>query len=126
MKGRNEFSLFSSRYRTSIVESGNGHRIMIGHADTWIKRLKGLKKKGLGKAVNGLLIYPCSSIHTMGMKFEIDVYFLDENCRLIRSYFSVGPRRCLFVRGAMYVLELKSDDVVSPFVRVGECLNFKS
>ena len=126
MKERDQFVLFSSRYRTSVLESGNGHRITVGHADTWIKRLKGLKKKGLAKVVDGLLIYPCSSIHTMGMKFEIDVYFLDERQRLIRSYFNVSPRRCLFVPGARYVLELKSGEVVLPFARVGECLSFKS
>ena len=107
------------------MASGNGGRITVGIADTWIKRFKGFKQKGLSNDVDGLLIYPCSSIHTIGMTFTIDVYFLDENFRLMRSYFGVGPRRFIFVPGAKYVLELKSDGFDSPFAAIGEYLNFE-
>lgn len=59
------------------------------------------------------------------MTFEIDVYFLDEKLCLIRSYFNVRPRRCLFVPGARYVLELKSGDFELPVLKVDECLNIE-
>lgn len=117
--------LFDATYRRSTLESGNGYRITIGHADTWMKRLMGFKKEGLARTIDGLLIYPCSSIHTIGMTFEIDVYFLDKKRRLIRSYFNVRSGRCLFVPGAKYVLELKAGEVVSPVLKVGEYLNFE-
>lgn len=117
--------LFNSGYQRSTVQFGDGPHITIGHADTWIKRLRGFNKKGLAKTVDGILIHPCSSIHTIGMTFAIDVYFLDEKRRLIRSYCNVGPRRCFYVPGAKYVLELKSGDVISPVVRVGESLKFE-
>lgn len=117
--------LFDPTYRRSTWESRNRHHLTIGHADTWMKRFLGFKKKGLAKTIDGLLIYPCSSIHTIGMTFEIDVYFFDKKRRLISSYFNVRSGRCLFVPGARYVLELKAGEVVSPVLEVGEYLNFE-
>jgi len=116
--------LFETKYRKSTVESENGCRATVGIADTWIKRLHGFKKKGLSRSVEGVVIHPCSSIHTIGMKFDIDVYFLDQKLRVLRVYPSVGPYRCKSVPGARYVLEFKSGEVVFPFANIGENVRF--
>ena len=49
------------------------------YADTFFKRFKGLMGK---RDFNNVLVFTNltdSSIHTMFMRFEIDVYFIDEN-----------------------------------------------
>jgi uncharacterized protein len=56
----------------------------------------------------GLLIRHCSSIHTFGMRFALDVDFLDESGRVIRRAEAVPPRRVLWCRGAVAVLERKA------------------
>ena len=54
---------------------------------------------------HALLIPHCSSVHTFGMRFPIDVTFLDERGRTIRVTRNVPPRRMLFERRAFAVLE---------------------
>jgi uncharacterized membrane protein (UPF0127 family) len=52
------------------------------YADTFFKRFKGLMGK---KDFDHVLVFSNltdSSIHTMLMRFEIDVYFIDENRRV--------------------------------------------
>ncbi len=55
------------------------------------------------------LLFPrCSSIHTFGMRFPIDVVFLDRDRRVVRVERGVGRRRLLRCRGAAEVLEWRS------------------
>jgi uncharacterized membrane protein (UPF0127 family) len=53
----------------------------------------------------GLLIPRCSSVHTFGMRFALDIYFLDHERRVIRRAEAVPPRRVLRCRGASAILE---------------------
>jgi uncharacterized membrane protein (UPF0127 family) len=54
---------------------------------------------------HALLIPDCRSVHTFGMRFEIDVAFLDDRGRVVRTERAVPPRRVLVERGAFAVLE---------------------
>ncbi|WP_139229930.1 DUF192 domain-containing protein [Marinobacter daqiaonensis] len=108
-----------------MVESEGGRRAIVSIADTWLKRYRGFKSKHAASAVDGILIYPCSSIHTIGMDFDIDVYFLDKDFRVVRRCPSVGPRQCRFIFGARYALELKSGQAAFPFASIGEKLSVR-
>lgn len=55
-----------------------------------------------------LLISPCDSIHTFGMRCNLDVAFFNDEGVIIRSEISVHPRRILRCRGARGVLEKHS------------------
>jgi uncharacterized membrane protein (UPF0127 family) len=48
----------------------------------------------------------CRSVHTFGMRFALDVAFLDGHGRTIRIARGVPPRRILFSRRARAVVEL--------------------
>lgn len=62
-------------------------------ADGLWSRMKGLLgKKRLSKG-DGLLLSPCTSVHTFFMKFPIDVIFLDRNNKVIRLYKNLKPNR---------------------------------
>ena len=64
-------------------------------ADTAFKRMKGLLgRKAIAKN-EALLIPRCNAIHTMGMKFPIDVFFLDKNMKTVKSVRNVKPWRPL-------------------------------
>lgn len=71
-------------------------------------RLRGLAWRGRADAGPGLLIPRCSSVHTFGMRFELDLYFLDAEGRVIAVKRRVPPRRVVWKRGACAVLEVPS------------------
>ena len=56
----------------------------------------------------GLLIAPCSSIHTFGMRYAIDVVFVDRDARVVRVCPDVRAARARFAGGAHAVLELRA------------------
>ena len=69
-------------------------------------RLLGLAGLNRDVAGPGLLIPRCRSIHTFGMRFGIDVLFLDEQGSVIEGRSSIGPRRVIGCRDARAVAEL--------------------
>jgi uncharacterized membrane protein (UPF0127 family) len=71
-------------------------------------RLLGLAWRDRGCAGPGLLIPRCSSVHTFGMRFPLDVYFLDAEGRVISVRRRVPPRRVIWQRGAAAILEIPS------------------
>jgi uncharacterized protein len=77
-------------------------------ATTVPSRLIGLALLRRERAGAGLLIPRCRSVHTFGMRFEIDVLFLDERDRVIELRRSVPPCRLIRCPRAMAVLELPS------------------
>ncbi|HEV2857006.1 MAG TPA: DUF192 domain-containing protein [Solirubrobacterales bacterium] len=72
-------------------------------------RLRGLAWRERSQA-RGLLIPRCSSVHTFGMRFELDVYFLDRSGRVLSVHRRVPPRRVLWCRGAAAVLEITAEE----------------
>jgi uncharacterized membrane protein (UPF0127 family) len=79
-------------------------------ATTWLSRLLGLALLARERAGPGLLIPRCRSIHTFGMRFRLDLLFLDERHRIIEVRRDVPPGRVIRCPGAMAVLELPSPE----------------
>ena len=75
-------------------------------AVTLLSRLLGLALLGPGRAGEGLLIPGCRSVHTFGMRFAIDVVFLDRERRPLSVRRSVARNRLVCDAGAAAVLEL--------------------
>ncbi|HEX6228389.1 MAG TPA: DUF192 domain-containing protein [Solirubrobacterales bacterium] len=69
-------------------------------------RLLGLAHLDRERVGEGLLIPRCSSVHTMGMRFPLDVCFLDPRGRTISIRAAVPPHRLVWERRAAAVLEL--------------------
>lgn len=91
------------------------------YADTFFKRFIGLMGK---KDFKDCLIFTNlkdSSIHTMFMRFEIDVYFMDEN-KIIFEKTSLNPWK--FYRPkkqAKYILETEKNKLK---LEIGDKLDF--
>jgi uncharacterized membrane protein (UPF0127 family) len=73
-------------------------------------RLRGLAWRERAAAGPGLLIPRCSSVHTFGMRFDLDVYFLDRDGRVLTVRRRVPPRRVLWCRGAAAILEIPAGE----------------
>jgi uncharacterized membrane protein (UPF0127 family) len=81
-----------------------GRRVPV--AATRRARLLGLAGLDHDEVGDGLLIPRCSSVHTFGMQFELDLYFVDTRQRVISIKQRVPPRRVAWQRGAAAVLEV--------------------
>jgi uncharacterized membrane protein (UPF0127 family) len=77
-------------------------------AETRISRLLGLSLLTRERAGPGLLIPRCRSVHTFGMRFALDLIFLDEAGGVLELHRGVPPGRFIRCPGAMAVLELPS------------------
>ena len=96
--------------------SGNGVLVRIEIASTLLARVRGLL--GRGDLSCSLLLAPCNDIHTFGMKYPIDVAFLDNAGVVVRADRGVGPRRRVVCRRAVATLERVSVD--KPWFQVGD------
>ncbi|HEX7245396.1 MAG TPA: DUF192 domain-containing protein [Solirubrobacterales bacterium] len=71
-------------------------------------RLLGLAQLDRDAAGTGLLIPRCASVHTFGMRFALDLYFLGADGEPVEIRREIGARRVISSRGARAVLEIPS------------------
>ena len=69
-------------------------------------RLLGLAHLDRAAAGPGVLIPRCAAVHTFGMRFALDLYFLGPDDGILAVRRAVPPRRFVSHRGAVAVLEL--------------------
>lgn len=82
--------------------------VEVPSAETRLTRLLGLALLDRDEAGLGLLIPDCRAVHTLGMRFPLDVLFLDRNGLPLRVARRVRPGRFVADRRADAVLELPS------------------
>jgi uncharacterized membrane protein (UPF0127 family) len=73
-----------------------------------LSRLLGLALLSRDRVGAGLLIPRCRGVHTLGMRFPLDLVFLDAEGRVVELRRGVPPGRFIRCSGAMAVLELPS------------------
>lgn len=104
--------------------SSNGKKYIIADsviiADRFLLRLKGLLGRKEIVEGEGIILYPCSSIHCYGMKFSIDAFFLDKNRRIIYIYENMKPNTYKAIKGSKYVVELKAGIALQYGIKVGD------
>lgn len=77
----------------------------VSRADTWSARRAGLAGLDALPAGRALWISPCRSVHTFGMRFALDLVWLDGEERVVRVDSGVVPRRVRTVLPARSVIE---------------------
>lgn len=91
-------------------------------AESMASRMVGLLGKPELPAGAGLLIVPCNQVHTFGMKFVIDVVFLDSSQRILKICHNLKPWRLSpLVWRAKAVLELRAGEAAT--LQVGNLLH---
>ncbi|HHX75716.1 MAG TPA: DUF192 domain-containing protein [Firmicutes bacterium] len=96
-------------------------------AYTFRHRFKGLMlQKTFPEEFDALVLVPCNAIHTMFMRFAIDVVFLNKNNEIIALYPSLPPWRVTPpCREAKTALEFKNGTIDSFRLACGEKLHWK-
>jgi uncharacterized protein len=94
-------------------------------ANSFFKRLRGLMFTKELSPGSGLLILPCSGIHTFNMNYTIDVLYLDINNKILAIDENMAPGKIGEVRkGAVAVVELKGGKVKETLTKIGQAIEF--
>ncbi len=97
-------------------------------ADTHASRFIGLLGTSAGEflAGKGLWIVPCRGVHTLGMRFPIDVVYLDAKSTVIHLEQHLMPWRFAPVRlRAASVLELPPSTVTQTATQLGDKIEIR-
>jgi uncharacterized protein len=90
-------------------------------------RLVGLLGRGRLGPEEALWLVPCRAIHTLGMRFPIDVVFLDRGGLVVATLENVRPWRLSpIVRKAHSVLELRAGTLRKSATRVGDSIELSA
>lgn len=106
------------------LTDANGHCVIreVYKTTNFVERMLGLLARK--KLINdeGLLITPCSSVHTFGMKYTIDVVFLDKELTIVKLVKSLKPWRMAASNTSCIVLELVEDSINTLQLTTGQKL----
>ena len=94
-------------------------------ANTWLRRLVGLLGHSSLKDSEGMLFEPGGGIHTVGMRFSIDVIYLDKDNSVLGIVANMKPWRfSLAPKGTRVVLELSSGNAKRTGIYLDQTLEF--
>ncbi len=92
-------------FALSLLERARG---LLGHSPSWL---------GAG----GLLVLaPCRSVHTFGMKHPLDIAFIDGGGHVLKALSGMPPRRMAGCHDARIVIERFSSPCNGRWFEVGE------
>ena len=102
-----------------------GERIRV--AETSLSRMVGLLRDRCLEPGAGLLIYPSQAVHTVAMRFAIDVLFVDRHWRVVSMRPEMVPFRMTGVHWkARCVLELPAGQIAQTLTAVGDQLSVEN
>ncbi|NLW90415.1 MAG: DUF192 domain-containing protein [Syntrophomonadaceae bacterium] len=92
-------------------------------AASFFKRLHGLLgKKGMLQG-EALVLTPCSAVHCIGMRFVIDVVFLDRSGRVVHTIESMKPGSIgPVIKNAYCAIELPEGQIERSKTKLGDTL----
>ncbi|CAG4898191.1 DUF192 domain-containing protein [Paraburkholderia gardini] len=112
--------------KAQLTRAGVDMGIRVSIADTPLERMRGLLgRDGLARD-EALLLCPCRSVHTFGMRFAIDVLFLDRHGRLVALHADTPARRLLFNFHATQTLEMPAGTAHGQAIKTGDVFAFEA
>jgi len=110
-----------------IRHAGAPDQMLATHAriaEHLLERVVGLLGRASLEAGEALVFPRCRAIHTVGMRFPIDVMFIDQAWRVVALNPSVPPGRLLGpIRSAWGTIEMASGAIQRCQLNVGEQLD---
>jgi uncharacterized membrane protein (UPF0127 family) len=114
-----------NRLRITNRRSGQLLTTHAGIANTSELRRRGLLKHTSLEEGDGLWIAPCEAVHCFGMKFVIDVIYLNKQKKILKMRPNMGKNRISFCLTAHSVLELPAGTIEKTGTLVGDELDFE-
>jgi len=94
-------------------------------ANSFWKRLVGLLDHKAMAEGEGLLLDHCQGIHTFGMRFPIDVLYLDKDFHVLQTVTNLRPFRASLLRTTAFVLELPAGTIHRTRTVVGDEIHIR-
>lgn len=104
------------------IDSATADLLEISVADTFFLRLRGLLGTTLLAGNQGLLLCNCNSVHMIGMRYALDIVYLDKNGIILKMVENLKPWQVSFCEAAKDTLEIKSGTVQRLCWKVGNKL----
>ena len=98
---------------------------LIAAFDSATRRQGLLGRSGLA-AGDALILAPCSSIHTVFMRFPIDVLFLDRAGTVLKAASDVQPWRVRMAWRAFAVVELPAGALAASGTQAGDAIELRT
>ncbi|HEB59100.1 MAG TPA: DUF192 domain-containing protein [Gammaproteobacteria bacterium] len=95
--------------KRGALRSGEKGRVLVAHTlrtENALERMRGLLARRPLEDDEALWIEPCPSVHTLGMRYAIDVVFIDHDGRVRKVVEALKPFRFAACRGARTTVEL--------------------
>ena len=112
-------------YTVSVLNTSKGSLLgrFVTVADTMLGRMVGLLDRTKLDPGEGMLIIPSQAVHTIAMRFPIDVLFLDRKWRVVHVQPALAPNRSTGLHWkARSVLELPVGVIATTQTEVGDQL----
>lgn len=94
-------------------------------ADTLLSRLRGFLFRSEPSAGEGILLSPCQAVHMMGMRYPLDVVFIDEAGTVVATHPDLRPWAWTRMhRQALHALELPAGTILNSDTRTGDSLSW--
>jgi uncharacterized protein len=94
-------------------------------ASTAPARRKGLLGRMSLEPGEGLWILPCEAVHSMGMRFAIDLIYLNRRKRVVKLRSSMPPRSLSACLWAHSVLELPAGTILRSHTQPGDWIQIE-
>lgn len=104
---------------------GRNIGVEVSITETTRERMRGLLDHDALSHNEALLLTRCWSVHTFGMRFPIDVLFLDRNRRIAAIHHNVPKRRMLLSLRATQTLEMAAGMARHYMLVPGDALDFE-
>ncbi|NNF27790.1 MAG: DUF192 domain-containing protein [Gemmatimonadetes bacterium] len=107
--------------RNETRQADLGSRVL--WANHILARLRGFLMRPEPARGEGILFSPCKGVHMYGMKFALDVLFLDREGRVVSVFPDLAPgERTPLQKRAYHALELPTGTIRSSGTQVGDLI----
>lgn len=98
-----------------------GSRVRL--ANHWWTRLRGLLGRRPLAEGEGLMLVPCRAVHMFGMRYPVDVLFVDGSGGVVATYHQLAPgSRSKWHRSAIAALEVPAGTLAMTQTQPGDSL----
>lgn len=91
--------------------SDKNKSITIFSTENVFERTGGLLKLPSLKENQGLLIKKCNSVHTFGMKYSLDIVYLNRHLKVVKLVENMKPKRMSLCLRAKHTLEMLAGEI---------------
>jgi len=106
----------------SLVHDATG-RVLANRVHTAFdsrSRREGLLRQGTWPAGSALIIAPCQAVHTIGMRFPIDLVFVNRAGVVVKTRERVVPWRMAGAMRAFAVVEMPAGTLAGMSLEIGD------